>query len=223
MARVVTTLTSTRQDGMHDMSDDIDRAISKTDGDPVPTHFTGSFEHDVAPLRTDLYRHALRLTRNPADAEDLVQDTLFKAFRAYDRLRPNTFLKAWLVTIMKNTWISNYHVANRRPETLMSDVSDARFSTAAGFEALESCSAEWEVLRREMDPTLVKALNELSEEMRATVYHVVVEGMLCREVAELLGVSTNTVLTRMHRCKRALRRSLEETADGPGSGARQAA
>jgi RNA polymerase sigma-70 factor (ECF subfamily) len=201
------------------MTDDID-ADGKRVEDAQPDHLSGSFERDVAPLRPDLYRHALSLTRNHADAEDLVQDTMLKAFRGYDRLRPDTFLKAWLFTIMKNTWISNFRAAGRRPsETLWGDVSDVDFGSVTTAGAVEAGSAESEVLRHEIDPHLVAALGGLSEEMQATVFHVVVEGMLCRDVAKLLGISTNTVLTRMHRSRRALRRSLDK---GPGHHRRRA-
>lgn len=197
------------------MTDDTD-AKGKRVEDAQPDHLSGSFERDVVPLRADLYRHALSLTRNHADAEDLVQDTMLKAFRGYDRLRPDTLLKAWLFTIMKNTWISNFRAAGRRPsEMLWGDVGDADFTSVTTAGAVEADSAETEVLRHEIDPHLVAAVGDLSEEMRATVFHVVVEGMLCRDVAELLGISTNTVLTRMHRSRRALRRSLDRAAGQP--------
>ena len=198
------------------MTDDTDAKGMGVD-DAQPDHLSGSFERDVVPLRADLYRHALSLTRNHADAEDLVQDTMLKAFRGYDRLRPETFLKAWLFTIMKNTWISNFRAAGRRPsETLWGDVSEVDFGSVATAGAVEADSAEYEALRHEIDPHLVAAVGGLSDEMQETVFHVVVEGMLCRDVAKLLGISTNTVLTRMHRSRRALRRSLEN-----GSGQRR--
>lgn len=177
--------------------------------DAQPDNLSGSFERDVMPLRAGLFRYALRLTSNHADAEDLVQDTMLKAFRGYDRLRPETYLKAWLFTVMKNTWISNYRAAGRRlPETLMDDVTDADFTSASISGAVEVRSAESEVLRHDIDPHLVAALGGLSEEMRTTVFHVVVEGMRSKDVAKLLGVPVNTVLTRMYRSRRALRRSL---------------
>lgn len=180
---------------------------------PAPSHLTGSFDEDVAPFRAELHRYAVSLTRNSPDAEDLVQDTMLKAFKAYDRLRPETFLKAWLFTIMRNTWFSTCRTAKLRPEVLLADMADVdQRPTVADAHA--TSSAEDELLREEIDPELMAALAGLSEEMRATVFHVVVGDMRCRDAAELLGVSTNTVLTRMHRSRHALRRALAK-ADGP--------
>jgi RNA polymerase sigma-70 factor (ECF subfamily) len=188
----------------------------------VPTSLTGSFEHDVLPLQSELYGYAYGLTRNRADAEDLVQDTLLKAFGAYGRLRPESFVKSWLLTIMKNTWISDHRAASRRPETLLGDVSEALPNVASDGH-LSQCSAETELLRHAVDSDLAAAMEDLSDEMRTTVFHVVVQDMLCREVAELMGVPINTVLTRMHRSRRALRRSLADNAERRGSGKRPAA
>ncbi|OPX09858.1 RNA polymerase sigma factor [Mycobacterium sp. AT1] len=180
---------------------------------PTPDHLTGSFDEDVVPLRAELHRYAVSLTRNSPDAEDLVQDTMLKAFKAYDRLRPETFLKAWLFTIMRNTWFSACRTAKLRPEVLLADMTDVDHRPTVP-DARASSSAEDELLREEIDPELIAALTGLSEEMRATVFHVVVGDMLCRDAAELLGVSTNTVLTRMHRSRHALRRALTKS-DGP--------
>ncbi|MET0698441.1 MAG: sigma-70 family RNA polymerase sigma factor [Mycobacterium sp.] len=187
------------------MTDNIDTSEIRCT-EPEPTHLSGSFERDVVPLRPELCRHALSFTTNPADAEDLVQDTMLKAFKGYDKLRPDTFLKAWLLAIMKNTWIDRYRASTARPtETLLGDVGEAEV-----IGPLQSGSAEAEALRHEIDPQVVAAFRELSEAMQVTMFHIVVEDMLCRDVAELLGLTTNTVLTRMHRSKRALRRVLEQ-------------
>ncbi|KAA0101117.1 RNA polymerase sigma factor [Mycolicibacterium sp. P1-18] len=180
---------------------------------PTPAHLTGSFDDDVAPLRPELYRYAVGLTRNSPDAEDLVQDTMLKAFKAYDKLRAETFVKAWLFTIMRNTWFSSCRASKRRPELLVADMTDVDHRPTAA-DTHGSSSAELEVLRDEIDPELMAALGGLSEEMRATVFHVVVGDMLCRDAAELLGVSTNTVLTRMHRSRHALRRALADRPEG---------
>src|SRR5690349_1241303 len=86
-----------------------DHAVSKSESDaPDRARFAERFEADVAPLQPVLYRYALRLTRNPADAEDLVQDTMVNAFRGYGKLRPDSYLRAWLTTIMRHTWINTY-------------------------------------------------------------------------------------------------------------------
>jgi len=179
----------------------------------VPVRLTGSFDDDVAPLRGELYRYAVGLTRNTADAEDLVQDTMLRAFKAYGKLRPDTFVKAWLFTIARNTWFSTCRAARRRHEVLVADTNDVDHRPTTAEH--QGSSAENEALRDEIDPELLAALLGLPEEMRTTVFHVVVGDMLCREAAELLGVSTNTVLTRMHRSRNALRRALAtDTPDG---------
>lgn len=181
-----------------------------------PDRLTGSFDDDVAPLRAELHRYAVGLTRNsPPDAEDLVQDTMLRAFKGYDKLRPETFVKAWLFTIMRNTWFSSCRAAKRRPETLVADMTDVDHRPTVA-DPYATSSAEQEVLRDQIDPELVAALTGLSEEMRATVFHVVVGDMRCRDAAELLGVSTNTVLTRMHRSRHALRRALSKADDSEG-------
>lgn len=187
-----------------------------------PDRLTGSFDDDVAPLRAELHRYAVGLTRNSPDAEDLVQDTMLKAFKGYGKLRPETFVRAWLFTIMRNTWFSSCRTAKRRPETLVADMTDVDHRpTVADTHA--TSSAEQHVLSEEIDPELVAALTGLSEEMRATVFHVVVGDMLCRDAAELLGVSTNTVLTRMHRSRHALRRALAKADDPEGYDPRRVA
>lgn len=182
----------------------------------IPTRLSGVFETDVTPqLRAEMYRVALGLTRNRADAEDLLQDTMLKAFRGYGQLRPETFLKAWLYTIMRNTWISNSRKAARRPSESPLDelVDSARFNRSAISTGQNVNSAENDVLQHVVDPDLLAAFTKLSEEMRTTMFYAVVKGMSCRDVAELMGVSVNTVLTRVHRSKKSLRRSLAEIAD----------
>jgi RNA polymerase sigma-70 factor, ECF subfamily len=189
---------------------------------PAPAPLTGSFDDDVASLRPELHRYAVNLTRNSPDAEDLVQDTMLKAFKAYDKLRPETFVKAWLFTILRNTWFSSCRASQRRPEVLLADMTDVGHRPeVAGAHA--SSSAEHDVLRDEIDPELLAALTGLSEDMRATVFHVVVGDMRCRDAAELLGVSTNTVLTRMHRSRHALRRALTTTDGHEGQDPRRVA
>ncbi|MCV7423017.1 RNA polymerase sigma factor [Mycobacterium yunnanensis] len=175
----------------------------------APVRLTGSFDDDVAALRPELHRYATRLTRHSSDAEDLVQETMLRAFKAYGRLRQDTFVTAWLFTIARNTWFSMCRASSRRPEVLSADVGDYASATP---HAVAGASAEVEALGNDIDPDLAAALAGLSEEMRATVFHVAVGDMLSRDAADLLGVSTNTVLTRMHRSRRALRRALNAAA-----------
>jgi RNA polymerase sigma-70 factor (ECF subfamily) len=170
----------------------------------------GRFERDVLPLTGVLHRYAFAYTRNKADAEDLVQETLLKGFKAFDRVSDNTNFKAWLLTIMKNAWISNHRAAIRRPaERLVPDVADHQ-SASASAEA--ASSAENMALRDVIDGDVRQAVLDLSEELRRTVYFVAIEGMKCYEVAEVMGVSPGTVFSRLHRCRRYLRRSLSDVA-----------
>ena len=173
-----------------------------------------SFDELVRRYRRRVYNLVRALTSGDSEAEDLVQDTMLNAFRAYDGLRTNACLKAWLMTIMRNAWISKYRTTTRRPpETLLSDVSRGQSGSAATIVALGSNSAESEVLRYVLDPDLAVAFGRLSDEMRTTMFYVAVGGMRCQEVAKIMGVPINTVLTRVHRSKNALRRSLSELSE----------
>ncbi|MCX2929852.1 sigma-70 family RNA polymerase sigma factor [Mycobacterium sp. CVI_P3] len=162
------------------------------------------FERDILPLAGDLYRRAVGYTKNSADAEDLVQDTMMKAFNAFDMLREDTHFLAWLLRIMRNTWISNYRARLRRPaESLVGELDD-------GTEC--ALSAEAQVFRQLLDPDLSAALSALSTEMRETLYWVAVEGMTYREAADIMGVPEGTVMSRMHRGRTSMRRALGDAA-----------
>lgn len=186
--------------------------------DPSPTvatdlsatliRLSGDFEQDVLPFRTQLYRYALSRTKNAADAEDLLQETMLSAFTAYGGLRPDSHLKSWLMTIMRNTWIDGYRVASRRPvETTLDDAIDAQAAMSSAVTR-DRRSAESRLLDADFDPDVVDAMGCLSEPMRRTVFLVAVMGLGSREAARVLGVSPGTVLTRMHRSRDTLRRKL---------------
>lgn len=174
--------------------------------DPAKTEHS-RFEHEVMPLVKDLHRAAYAYTRNAADAEDLVQETLLRAFRAFDSLTGEYRLKAWLLSIMRNTWISRYRATLRRPpETLTGDLHDGHVD-AKGFGP-DSHSAEHIVLRDMPDPHVVDALEALPEPLRLTVYYVAVVGLSCHEVSTVMGVPKGTVMSRMYRSRLHLRRHL---------------
>ncbi|SBS77077.1 RNA polymerase sigma factor [uncultured Mycobacterium sp.] len=163
-----------------------------------------SFERDILPFTADLYRRAVGYTKNATDAEDLVQETLLKAYNAFDRLREDTYLRAWLLRIMRNTWISDYRARLRRPaESLVGEVDE-------GSERAQS--AENQVFRQLLDPDVREALFSLSTEMRETLYWVAIEGMSYREAADIMGVPEGTVMSRMHRSRASMRRSLGDAA-----------
>ncbi|WP_232375466.1 sigma-70 family RNA polymerase sigma factor [Mycolicibacterium baixiangningiae] len=155
----------------------------------------------------DLHRSAYSYTRNVADAEDLVQETLLRAFRAFDSLSGEYRLKAWLLSIMRNAWISRYRASMRRPaETLVGDLHDGHVDSKALNS--DTHSAEHLVLRDMPDPQLVDALVALPESLRLTVYYVAVVGLSCHEVAAVMSVPKGTVMSRMYRSRLHLRRLL---------------
>jgi RNA polymerase sigma-70 factor, ECF subfamily len=200
----------TNENGSPFMNNSNDLTDPATEGDDYR-----SFERDVLPLAGDLHRRARSYTKNAADAEDLVQDTLLKAFRAFDQLRGETHLRAWLLCIMRNTWISNHRASQRRPaEILSGDIADGHLDAVVTPTAAHAVSAEHQALRHELDPELVVALQALSADVRKTVYYVAIRGMGCREAAEILGIPEGTVLSRMHRTRIKLRQSLSMDSRG---------
>jgi RNA polymerase sigma-70 factor, ECF subfamily len=169
---------------------------------------SGDFERDVLPFRPQLYRYALSRTKNAADAEDLLQETMLSAFKAYGGLRPDSHLKSWLMTIMRNTWIDGHRVASRRPvQTPLDDTVDSR-ATPSALATRDQRSAENRLLDADFDADVVDAMGCLSESMRRTVFLVAVMGLDSRDAARALGVSPGTVLTRMHRSRHTLRNQL---------------
>ncbi|MDP9387563.1 MAG: sigma-70 family RNA polymerase sigma factor [Actinomycetota bacterium] len=160
-----------------------------------------------------LYSAALRMTRNPADAEDIVQETYLKAYRSFHTFRPGTNLKAWLYRILTNTFINTYRAKKRRPE--QADVDDVEdlylYHRLGGLEAAAAGqSAEQEVLERFTDDEVKEALESLPEQFRIAVLLADVEGFSYKEIAEILGVPIGTVMSRLHRGRRALQKQLYE-------------
>jgi RNA polymerase sigma-70 factor, ECF subfamily len=166
-----------------------------------------------------LYSAALRMTRNAADAEDLVQETYLKAYRAYASFQEGTNLRAWLYRILTNTYINNYRAAKRRPEvTDVEDVEDLylykRMSGPGGIRA--GRSAEDEALDTFTDDVVKTALEELPEAFRMAVLLADVEGFSYKEISEITDVPIGTVMSRIHRGRRALQKTLYETAAARG-------
>lgn len=158
-----------------------------------------------------LYTAALRMTRNPAEAEDLVQETYLKAYRAFGTFQAGTNLKAWLYRILTNTFINAYRAKKRRPE--QADVEDVEdlylYHRLGGLEAAAAGrSAEEEVLERFTDDEVKQALESLPEQFRIAVLLADVEGFAYKEIAEILDVPIGTVMSRLHRGRRALQKAL---------------
>ena len=160
-----------------------------------------------------LYTAALRMTRNPADAEDLVQETYLKAYRAFGSFQEGTNLKAWLYKILTNTFINSYRARKRRPEE--SDVDDVEelylYRRLGGAEAAAAGrSAEDQVLDMFTDDEVKAALEALPEQFRLAVLLADVEGFSYKEIAEIMEVPIGTVMSRLHRGRRALQKALVE-------------
>ncbi|MEX6429678.1 sigma-70 family RNA polymerase sigma factor [Ferrimicrobium sp.] len=162
----------------------------------------------------NLYSAALRMTHNAADAEDLVQETFLKAYRAYESFQEGTNLKAWLYRILTNTYINIYRAKKRRPdESNLEDVEDLYlYRRLGGLEAVQAGrSAEEEVLDRITDTDVKEAIDSLPDQFRLAVVLSDIEGFSYKEIAEIMDVPLGTVMSRLHRGRRAMQRALLES------------
>ncbi|WP_291377540.1 sigma-70 family RNA polymerase sigma factor [Demequina sp.] len=171
------------------------------------------FETDALAFMDQLYAAALRMTRNGADAEDLVQETYAKAFAAQDKFTPGTNLKAWLYRIQTNAFINTYRKKQREPKRTDADnVEDWQLASAATHQSSGLASAEQTALDSIGDDQVRNALAELSEDFRMAVYLSDVEGFAYKEIAEIMDTPVGTVMSRLHRGRRLLREKLREYA-----------
>ena len=175
-----------------------------------------TFAEQATPFMDSLYAAAMRMTRNPADAEDLVQETYLKAYRGFGGFEEGTNLKAWLYRILTNTFINSYRSKKRRPDE-SSDIDDVEelylYRRLGGLEAAAvGRSAEDELLEMYTDDEVKRAIEELPEVFRMAVLLADVEGFSYKEIADILDIPIGTVMSRLHRGRKGLQKKLWEFA-----------
>ena len=178
-----------------------------------------NFERDAMPLAPQLYGAAVRMTRNPANAEDLVQETFLKAYRAYGTFEEGTNLKAWLYRILTNTFINNYRRDTRRPqETDLGELEDLYLFRRLAREtsATSSTSAEDQLLEGLVEEDIKQAIESLPENFRMVVLLADLEGFSYKEIADILDIPIGTVMSRLHRGRKALQVALWDFATKRG-------
>ena len=176
-----------------------------------------SFEEQALPLMPQLYGAALRWTRNPSDAEDLVQETFSKAFVAWEKFEQGTNLKAWLFRIMTNTHINLYNKkAKDQAKTALDDLEDWQIGSGESLTTTSSKSAELEALDNLPSTAIRDALNQIPDEFRMVVYYAIVEGLPYAEIAEVMDTPVGTVMSRLHRGKKLLKTLLSDYAAQEG-------
>jgi RNA polymerase sigma-70 factor, ECF subfamily len=166
------------------------------------------FEAEALPLLPGMYSAAYRLTRNAADAEDLVQETFLRAYRGFHQFQPGTNLKAWLYRILTNTFINSYRKKQREPQTISDDQLEDWYLYSKMAEEGAEPSAETSVLEALPDEDVQEALQSIPEQFRIAVLLADVEGFSYKEIAEITDVPIGTVMSRLHRGRRALEKRL---------------
>ena len=175
------------------------------------------FDRDVIPLMPALYHQAFRVTRDHADAEDLVQDTLMKAFSSFHTFRQDTNLGGWLHRILINTFINAYRKKQRRPvQHSTEEITDLQLAVAAQHSPTALRSAEDQALEALPDNDIHTAMRALPEQFRTTIYYADIEGFRFKEIADLTDAPIGTVTSRLHRGRRQLRRLLATIASERG-------
>jgi RNA polymerase sigma-70 factor, ECF subfamily len=176
------------------------------------------FQQEALPLLDSLYAGALRMTRNPADAEDLVQETMLRAYRSFDRFEPGTNLKAWLFRILTNAYINVYRKRQREPQKVsQEDVEDFDlYQELKDHDPQFSETPESIVLGNLVDSDITDAIDDLPEQFRLAVVLSDIEGFTYAEMAEIMDVPMGTVMSRLHRGRKALQKRLWDLARDRG-------
>jgi RNA polymerase sigma-70 factor, ECF subfamily len=172
------------------------------------------FQEEALPLLDSLYGAALRMTRNPADAEDLVQEAMLRAYRAFDTFEPGTNLKAWLFRILTNAYINQYRKKQREPKKVSADeIEDFDLYRELRRSDPEFASTpEKVVLDSLVDTDILEAIEDLPDQFRLAVVLADVEGFSYAEMSEIMDVPMGTVMSRLHRGRKALQKRLWELA-----------
>jgi RNA polymerase sigma-70 factor (ECF subfamily) len=184
----------------------------------LTTEERARFQAEALPLLDSLYGGALRMTRNPPDAEDLVQETMLRAYRSFDRFEAGTNLKAWLFRIMTNAYINTYRKKQREPRKVSSD----ELEDFDLYQELKTHDPQWEmtpenmVLNSLVDSDIIEAIDDLPEQFRLAVILSDIEGFSYAEMAEIMDVPLGTVMSRLHRGRKILQKRLWEIARDRG-------
>ena len=176
------------------------------------------FQADALPLLDSLYGAALRMTRNPQDAEDLVQETMLRAYRAFDRFEAGTNLKAWLFRILTNAYINTYRKRQREPQKVSADEVEEfdLYQELKNHDTQFDATPESIVLDSLVDSDIIDAIDDLPEQFRLAVVLSDIEGFSYAEMAEIMDVPMGTVMSRLHRGRKALQKRLWELARDRG-------
>jgi len=199
--------------GSMSVSNDSDASASSEPTTETVAQRTARFERDALPFLDQIYAAALRMTRNPADAEDLVQETFAKAYRAFDTFQEGTNLKAWLYRILTNTYINIYRKNQREPIVNPQDeIHDWEMAAAHRHTSGGLQSAETQALELLPNEIISDALAQVPDDFRNAVYLADVEGFSYKEIADIMEVPVGTVMSRLHRGRKALRELLADYA-----------
>ena len=199
---------------MTDQDSEIDELVEPIESaTPISSELAQRFEQDALPFLDQLYSAAYRMTRNASDAEDLVQDTFVKAYRAFGQFQEGTNLKAWLYRILTNTYINQYRKAQREPKVNPTDeLPEWELADATRYESSGMRSAEVEALELLPNTVIEEALAKIPDDFRTAVYMADVEGFAYKEIAEIMNVPVGTVMSRLHRGRKLLRVLLADYA-----------